>query len=73
MRAILIVLGIVLLAAGIWILAGHASVPQTDTLVQIGSAKLQATHHEAVPQWAGIAGIVVGIVLAAIGFLRKSR
>ena len=42
-----------------------------DTLVQVGSAKVSATHDKALPQWAGIAGIVVGAVLALGGFLKK--
>jgi hypothetical protein len=71
MRAVLIILGFILLAAGIWVVLGHGSYPQTDTLVQIGSAKVTATHDKAVPQWAGIAGIVVGAVLALSGFMRK--
>ncbi len=71
MRAGLIVIGIILLAAGIWVVAGHAFYPQTETLLQIGSAKLTATHDEGVPQWIGIVGIVVGALLALGGFLRK--
>lgn len=71
MRAVLIVLGLVLVAAGIWVLAGQAFYQQTDTLVQLGSAKITATHDKAVPTWMGIAGIVVGVLLAIGGFLRK--
>jgi hypothetical protein len=71
MRAVLIILGIILLAGGIWAIFGHGSYQTTDTLVQIGSAKVTATHDKAIPQWAGIAGIVVGAVLALGGFLKK--
>ncbi|MHC1478859.1 hypothetical protein ACYJW8_01285 [Frateuria aurantia] len=71
MRIGLIVIGLLLLAGGIWIVAGHASVPQTDTLVQIGSAKLQSTHEKALPAWAGYAGIVVGLIVAAAGIFRR--
>ncbi len=71
MRTLLIIIGLVLLAGGIWILLGHASVPQTDTLVQIGSAKLQSTHDKALPHWAGYAGIVVGLAVAAAGLFRR--
>jgi hypothetical protein len=72
MRAVLIILGIILLAGGIWATLGHGSYQATDTLVQIGSAKVTATHDKAIPQWAGIASIVVGAVLALGGFLKKS-
>ncbi len=71
MRAALIVIGLLLVAAGIWVLAGQATYQQTDTLVQVGSAKLTATHDKAVPTWAGVAGIAVGALLAMGGFLRK--
>ncbi|TAL87749.1 MAG: hypothetical protein EPN74_00395 [Rhodanobacter sp.] len=71
MRAGLIIIGIVLLIAGIWIIAGHASYQATDTVAQIGSAKLTATHDKGVPQWVGIAGVVVGALLAIGGFVRK--
>lgn len=71
MRAGLIVIGIIVLAAGIWVVAGHASYQGTDTLVQIGSAKVTATHDKGVPQWVGIAGIVVGALLALGGFMQK--
>ncbi len=71
MRAGLIVIGIIVLAAGIWVVAGHASYQDTDTLVQIGSAKVTATHDKGVPQWVGIGGIVVGALLALGGFMQK--
>ncbi|WP_114239681.1 hypothetical protein [Dyella sp. C9] len=71
MRAVLIILGLLLLAAGVWALLGHGSYQTTDTLVQIGSAKITATHDKAIPQWAGIAALVVGAVLALGGFLKK--
>ena len=71
MRAGLIIIGIILLAAGIWVVAGHAFYQDTDTLVQVGSAKITATHDKGVPQWIGIAGIVVGGLLAIGGFMRR--
>lgn len=71
MRFALIVVGLVLLVAGLWVVFGHAGYQQTDTLVQLGSAKLTATHDKAFPQWLGIAGIVVGALLAIGGFFKK--
>ncbi|MBD8897392.1 hypothetical protein [Rhodanobacter sp. DHG33] len=72
MRFALIVIGLVLLVGGLWVVFGHGGYQQTDTLVQLGSAKLTATHEKAFPQWAGIAGIVVGAVLALGGIFKKS-
>lgn len=71
MRAALVIAGLLLLAAGLWIVFGHASYQQTDTLIQIGSAKLTATHDKAVPAWLGTLGIVLGALLAVGGLLKK--
>ena len=71
MRAVLIIVGIALLAAGVWVTFGHGSYQATETLVQIGSAKVTATHDKAIPSWMGIASIAIGAVLALGGLLRK--
>jgi hypothetical protein len=71
MRAGLIIVGIILLVAGIWVVSGHASYQGTDTLLQIGTAKITATHDKGVPQWIGIAGIAVGGLLTLGGFMKK--
>jgi len=71
MRAGLIIAGIILLVAGIWVTLGNGSYKQTDTLAQLGPARITATHEKAVPQWLGIAGIVVGGLLVIGGFARK--
>lgn len=71
MRAGLIIVGIILLVAGIWVVSGHASYQDTDTLLQIGTARITATHDKGVPQWIGIAGIAVGGLLTLGGFMKK--
>lgn len=68
MRIAAIVVGVILLAAGIWVVVGSGSYQTTDTVMKIGSASLEASHDKAIPQWAGIAGIVVGGVLVIGGF-----
>ncbi|WP_158882800.1 hypothetical protein [Rhodanobacter sp. L36] len=73
MRAGLIIAGIILLAAGIWVTAGNGSYSKTDTVAQLGSAKIEATHDKALPQWLGIAGIVVGGLLLVGGIVSKKR
>ena len=67
MRLTLIIVGIALLVAGIWITVGGGSYPSTETVLQIGSATLKETQDKPIPQWVGIAGIVVGAVLALGG------
>ena len=73
MRAALIIVGIILLVAGIWVTLGNGSYKQTDTVAQLGSAKIEATHTKSVPQWVGIAGIVVGGLLVVGGIASKKR
>lgn len=71
MRAGLIIAGIILLVAGIWVTLGNGHYKQTNTVAQLGPAKIEATHEKAVPQWLGIAGIVLGGLLAVGGFVKK--
>lgn len=73
MRTGLIVVGILFLVAGIWATLGNGSYKQTDTVAQLGPAKIEATHDKSVPQWAGIAGIVVGGLLVVGGFVSRNR
>ena len=73
MRLGLIIAGIILLIAGIWVSVGDASYKDTDTVAQLGPAKIEATHDRAVPQWVGIAGLVVGGLLLVGGIANKKR
>lgn len=73
MRQILIVVGLVLLVAGIWVVAGNGSYQDTETVAKVGSVALKATHDKAIPQWLGIAGIVAGAILALMGFMGSRR
>ena len=73
MRAGLIIAGIILLIAGIWVTVGNGSYKQTDTVAKLGPAKIEATHTKAVPQWIGIAGIVIGGLLVVGGIASKKR
>jgi len=73
MRAGLIIVGIILLVAGIWVTLGNGSYKQTDTVAQLGPAKIEATHDKAVPEWLGIGGIVVGGVLLIGGIASRKR
>ncbi|MFC5438844.1 hypothetical protein [Rhodanobacter ginsenosidimutans] len=73
MRMGLIIAGVILLIAGIWVSVGNASYKDTDTVAQLGPAKIEATHDRAVPQWVGIAGIVVGGLLLVGGIANKKR
>ncbi|QWT19058.1 hypothetical protein KPL74_15055 [Bacillus sp. NP157] len=71
MRAGLIVVGIILIGLGIWVVMGNGSYQKTDTVASLGPAKIEATHDKSIPQWAGIAGIVIGGIVAVAGIARK--
>lgn len=73
MRMMTTVTGCLLLAFGVWVLVGKATYPSTETLVKVGSAELTQHVDKAVPQWAGIAGLVVGGVLVLAGVRRRRR
>ena len=64
------IVGIVLIVAGGLALAyGGFSYTKETHKAEIGPLKLQVSEKENVnvPQWAGIASIVVGVVLVAVG------
>jgi hypothetical protein len=71
-RIILIVLGIVIGGFGVATVLGKFQYTQEKQVLQIGSFTAKADQQEAVPQWLGIAGIVVGLGLLAGGALKKS-
>ncbi|MDQ6647101.1 MAG: hypothetical protein M3Y93_07695 [Pseudomonadota bacterium] len=73
MRAGLLMAGIILLIAGIWVTVGNGSYKQTDTVAQLGPVKIEATHSKAVPQWLGIAGIVIGGLLVVGGIASRKN
>lgn len=64
------IVGIVLIVAGVLALAyGGFSYTKETHKAEIGPIKLQVKEKEQVnvPQWAGIASLVVGIVLVVVG------
>ena len=71
MRAGLLIAGVILLLAGLWVTIGNGSYKQTDTVAQLGPAKIEATHTKSVPQWVGIGGIVIGGLLLVGGIVNK--
>jgi hypothetical protein len=71
MRTGLLVAGIIILLAGLWVTVGNGTYKQTDTVAQLGPAKIEATHTKAVPQWLGIGGIVIGGLLLVGGIASK--
>ncbi len=73
MRIALMVIGILLLVAGIYLAYGHGSYSSTQTLAQVGSHVLKVTEQKSFPRWIGYAGMAVGAVLVLAGLLRGKR
>lgn len=73
MRIVLVVIGIILVAGGIWVVAGHGSYSHTETVARIGSVQMQASQQRPVPEWLGIAGIVVGGILLISGAATRGK
>ncbi|MDE2496430.1 MAG: hypothetical protein KGK35_01270 [Xanthomonadaceae bacterium] len=71
MRIAAILVGIVLIALGVWVALGDAHYNDTSTQAQIGPIKVEATSRKPVPAGIGYAGIVIGGVLVVVGVLKK--
>ena len=73
MRTGLLIAGAILLLAGLWITIGNGTYKDTDTVAQLGPAKIEATQTKAMPQWLGIGDIVIGGLLLVGGIASKNR
>ncbi|HJR11217.1 MAG TPA: hypothetical protein VJ823_07350 [Rhodanobacteraceae bacterium] len=73
MRIAAILVGVVLIALGVWIALGKLTYSSTETPIKFGQIEVKTTVDKPVPAPIGYAGIVVGGVLLAAGVLKKSR
>ncbi len=71
MRALLIIVGIIVIALGVATIMGEFNFEKKDEVAKVGDVSLSATHDKTVPQWAGILGIVVGGALVLGGALKN--
>lgn len=71
MRILLMVIGLVLIVAGIWVVYGHGSYTSNETIAQLGQHAFKVTQQKGIPAWVGYAGMAVGAVLTLGGLLRK--
>lgn len=67
MRTALVVIGIVLIALGIYVAAGQASYRTKDDVLKVGGVGVAVNQSHHVPAWTGAIGIAVGGVLIAAG------
>jgi hypothetical protein len=70
MKAGLIV-GVILILAGIYVVAGQASYKSDREVIKIGGLEASVKESHLVPQWAGAIGIVLGGVLVFAGMRSK--
>ena len=70
MKAMLIV-GVVLVGLGVAALLGVLDFTQKKEVLRIGGLEASVEERQAIPQWAGIAAIVLGGVLVAGGMSKR--
>jgi hypothetical protein len=65
------IIGIVLIALGIYVVAGQGSYNRDREVVKIGGFAASVTESRAIPPWAGAIAIAVGGVLVFAGLRGK--
>jgi hypothetical protein len=68
---ILQVLGIILIAGGLFVLIKGASYSSDKSLFKIGDVEAKVSQDHAIPPWAGGAALVAGVVLTVVGARKK--
>lgn len=69
---ILIVVGVLLVVAGALALY-YGGIPEERHAIEIGSASVGWTEMREIPDWASWCSIVVGAVLATLGFTLRGK
>jgi len=68
----LALIGILLLAAGAFILFRGATYSDREEVLKVGDVKASVESKKAIPAWAGGIAIVAGVVLLAAGMKRRA-
>jgi drug/metabolite transporter (DMT)-like permease len=68
---ILQVLGIILIAGGLFILIKGPSYSSDKSLFKIGDVEAKVSQDHTIPPWAGGAALVAGVVLVVAGARKK--
>lgn len=66
-----VIIGIILIAAGIYVLAGQASYKSDREVLKIGGLEASVKESRVIPPWTGAVAIVVGGVLVFAGRRRR--
>lgn len=70
MRTVMIV-GVLLIAAGLYVLIGSPSYSEDKSLFKIGSVEAKVTERHTIPGWGGALGLAAGLVLVVVGARRR--
>lgn len=68
-----VIVGIILIAAGIYVVAGQASYKSNREVLKIGGIEASVKESRVIPPWTGAVGIVVGGVLVFAGMRAGKR
>lgn len=71
MRMGFIIVGIILIAVGAAAFTGNLNFTQDKEVVKIGGLSASVKQDRTVPQWAGGAGVLIGLGLLVAGAMRK--
>ena len=66
MRAALVV-GALLIAAGLYVLLRAPSYGEDKSLFKVGSVEAKVTEQHAIPPWTGAIALAAGVVLVVVG------
>jgi hypothetical protein len=70
-RLLLVIPGLILLAAGIYCLLGKINYSSDTEVAKIGGLSATINHEKAVPAWIGVLGCLAGLGLIVYGAGRR--
>ncbi|HET9485443.1 MAG TPA: hypothetical protein VFO79_15890 [Xanthomonadales bacterium] len=73
MKTPFLIVGVLLVAFGIASLLGMLEFTDRKEVLKIGEFEASVERQRTIPQWAGIASIVAGVVLVVVGATRRGR
>jgi hypothetical protein len=71
MKGLMLLIGAVLAAAGMFVLLHGASYTQDRSVVKIAGFEAKVSEHHAIPPWAGGIALAAGAVLIVVGLAKK--
>jgi hypothetical protein len=73
MNPVKLIAALLIIAGVLGLAYGSFGYTRTSTVAQVGPISINAEHHHAVnvPVWAGVGGIVIGVLLFAFGDKRS--